>query len=156
MPDDIMSACTSTKEMARIVGVSRQMLERLEENGCVKRAGTNTWLVVATLQGALRHARSQRSDKSAAEARLRDAKARAVELAIAQKEHRLFDGEETIAALDNIGAVVNEGWNGFAASVTRDMELRRKIDAAIAIMKGSVSARLAAIADNLRRTGKAE
>src|SRR5689334_9048038 len=148
MSDDFMSACTTTREMAHLLGVSRQMLERLEESGHVRRASVNTWRVVDTLQGALRHARSQRSEKSVAEAELRRAKTRAVELTIAERAGRLLELEEAMQVnTEMVAAFVNELDAMPAGFARRDLSLRRELETYIRDMRQR-------LAKSLRETGE--
>jgi hypothetical protein len=85
----------------------------------------------------------RRSSKSAGEFRLRDAKAKVVEMQLAERAHELIAYDEAETALETVVGLVRTEMGGVAARVTRDLGLRRSIEKAINDGLARVVARLA-------------
>jgi len=142
--------------MTELLSFSRQFLELIEGAGFVQRAGPNKWDVVATFQGVLRYMRdeSRRTSKSAVESRVREARAREIELRTARAAGELCRTEEAIITVDDIIGGLRSDLSGLAAMVTRDLDSRAKIDEALDGILNRASARLELHAGSLRESGK--
>ena len=147
----------TTIRMAELLEFSRPFLARIEGAGFVKRAGPNKWNVVTTFQGVLRYMRDEgrRTTKSAVESRVREARAREIELRTARAAGELCRTEEAIGTVDDIIGGLRSDLSGLAAMVTRDLDLRAKIDEALDGILNRASARLDLHAASLRESGQA-
>ena len=103
----------------------------------------------------LRWLRSEdrRGQKGEADGRLRDARAREVELRIAEREHRLIDMVEHESVLAEVVGIVTTALDGLPARVTRDLGLRAVIEAEINATLNRGSAVAEARARELKATG---
>lgn len=101
-------------------GVFKQLPNRkLDMDAC--RIGYIRWLRDET----------RKSSQSAAVARVQDARAKAIELRTAREEGRLWDAEDTMAAMADILGTFRSELEGVAAGSTRDLSIRANIQAQI-------------------------
>lgn len=73
----------------------------------------------------------RRAKNSAENVRLNDAKAKAIEIRNARADRQLIEVTEAIEFVDSALGGIRADFTGFAARVTRDLRLRRKIEDAI-------------------------
>jgi phage terminase Nu1 subunit (DNA packaging protein) len=92
--------------------------------------------------------------RSAAASRLQNARAREVELRTARDEHRLIDTDEAIACCDEIVGTYKSELAGLPARLTRDVDLRRKVETEIDDICRRVAERFAQRASDLRARGE--
>lgn len=71
---------------------------------------------------------TRRSTQSAAAARVQDARAKAIELRNARDEGKLWDAEETSAAISDVLGTFRHELGGVAAASTRDLTIREAIN----------------------------
>jgi phage terminase Nu1 subunit (DNA packaging protein) len=122
-----------TKQLASLFGITATRVLQLSDEGWFKPVSRNRWDRDDAVRGYLKFLRAdeRRVSKSAGEYRLRDAKAREVEMRVAERARVLIPYDEAETALDVVVGTVRAELGGIAARVTRDLVLRRDIERAI-------------------------
>lgn len=85
---------------------------------------------------------------------MQDAKAAEIEMRIAEKRRELIPVEDHIAALDIVVGAVRAEFSGLPARVTRDMDLRRKLETEANASLNRISDTLAASAEFIEKGGE--
>lgn len=93
--------------------------------------------------------RNRRASKSAADGRLRDARARRVEMQTAKDERELITLEEVVSTHDRMAGLFLESVSGMPARITKDPVERRRLDDLFAMERERLSNRFAEIGDEL-------
>ena len=151
------SEAVSAGRMAAVLGVTPRWLRILADEGFAVRAGRGKYDLAGTVQGALRRAAQERKGDTriAAENRVREARAREIELRNLKQAHILVEVEEAIAVLDEmIGMFVSE-LSGLPARFTRDRAERERLEEDIHDLVNRVRARFLEEASSLRQSGEA-
>jgi hypothetical protein len=119
--------------LAGLFGVTDRQARNLLEMSKVKSRARGHWPLAEAVRAVLAQARESREPDqlSAARARALNAKAKAQEVALARTERDLIPLEEAIAVMDELCAVTREVLIGLPARITRDLDLRRKIEAEV-------------------------
>lgn len=142
--------------LAGLFGVSERQARNLLQEAGVRPVSRGEWDLVRSVRGVftrLREAR-QSTELSRARARQVDAAAKKTELATRRAERELVPLEDAQAALDlMMGKMVAE-FSGFSARVTRDLELRRRLDREIFEMRKRMDAATTTGADFLQKGGE--
>ncbi|XIA64773.1 hypothetical protein ACFIOY_39365 [Bradyrhizobium sp. TZ2] len=118
---------------ARLLMVSPERVRQLSKEGWIEKQGRDQFYLVDVVQGYIRYRNDseRRATKSAAANRVSDARAREVELRIAERERRLVELSEMIALADKLVGMFRAEMSGLPARVTRDLQIRRTIETAI-------------------------
>ena len=155
MVEKIAAIVTSAK-MAQLLGFSRSQFERISAAGGIKPRSPNCWPVIETFQGFLRYARGEyrRTTKTAMRSRVQAARAREIELRIAERSHKLVDIDEAYALLDDVFGGFRSDLGGLPATVTRDLNIRRDIERGVNEILNRTAKRLASRVQDLRATGE--
>lgn len=111
----------------------------------------------AVAQAYVRFLKGERKAKThvAAENRVREARAREIEIRNAERDHRLIELTEAMAVTDEIVGMLRSEIIGLPARVTRDRQLRARLDAEILDTLNRASTRLAERGRVLRASGEA-
>jgi len=125
--DDVM---ISANEAARLIGVTADRVRQLAREGHIPKAARNRYRLVDVVEGYVTFLKDdeRRSSVAQSESGLKAARQREVELRIAEREREVVPRDEAEAAMDLVVGKVNAEMSGFAARVTRDIGLRRKIE----------------------------
>jgi hypothetical protein len=116
-----------TQDVAAVLtDLSQARISQLKREGYFPKALT----VGSLISGLQRYwaDEARRSSKSAASSRKDDARARLLELKIAEQEHRLIDIEESEEVLDELIGMFKWSLLGLGKQVTRDVVLIDKIE----------------------------
>jgi uncharacterized coiled-coil protein SlyX len=121
---------------ARLIMKSPERIRQLSRDGWIPRQGTAKeprYALVDVVQGYIRFRddAERRATKGAAATRVSDARAREIELRNAQREGRLIELDEAIAAVEALTGMMRAQLSGLPARCTRDLQLRRTIETAI-------------------------
>lgn len=122
---------------AKLLMITDRHLRRLVADGWIKKSD-DKFTVVGCVQGYINYLKDEnrRGSQSAAKNRTSDARAREIELRIARQERKLIPFEEASAAMQIAIGAVRAELEGAAANITRDRELRNRIqDAHDGILK---------------------
>lgn len=114
-----------------LLELSPQRLRQLSHAGfiTIHRRGYTT--IASAVRGYVKFLKDEerRSTQSGAAERARDARAREIEQRISERDRRLIPVDEAELAMDLLVGAVNAEMNGMGARITRDMTLRRLIEA---------------------------
>jgi phage terminase Nu1 subunit (DNA packaging protein) len=117
----------SLSAVAQHFGLSRSATRDLEIQNVINRSAGLDACRVAYIS----HLRDRRSKPSAADAHLREARAREIEVRTAERLGKLVAVEEFDAMIDAICGTFRTELSGLPARVTRDVMLRRTIETEI-------------------------
>jgi len=136
-------------------GITAERVRQLMKEGWIPKERPGRVLMVAAVQGYIRYLKdvAKRTTKTAAESRVRDARAEEIEMRVAERRRELIPIDDATLALDLLVGRVKEEMGGIAARVTRDIDLRRKIEAEVNGAQARIAEALGASAE-LARTGK--
>jgi hypothetical protein len=98
--------------------------------GYIPKPAKDTYPIVGAVQGYIKFLKEEerRTSKVQADSRVRDARAREIELRIAERERDLIPIDDAKAEIAAFVTETRAEIVGLGARVTRDMELRRQID----------------------------
>jgi phage terminase Nu1 subunit (DNA packaging protein) len=148
----------TTKEILALANFSEQYLSRLERQGIVRRTARNEWPLQSTIRGLFEHIRaeSRRGARSAAEAELRRARAREIEVRTAERQHRLVPIEEfQMAVTMAMGAVISNLSSVPARCARHDLQVRRLVEQQINSARERAADELQRQAEALEANGRA-
>ena len=121
-----------TAEVAgRLLMITAERVHQLRRAGWIERAGDgHHFRLVDVVQGYIRFRddADRRASKSSADGRVRDAKARDIEVRTAERLRDLVPLADAIDAMATVCGRVRAEFGGLAARITRDLTLRRQID----------------------------
>lgn len=142
----------STKEMARLLGVTTQALDKLRNAGTLTQIKRGRWDAAKTVQKYIAHRVTGVEQARAAPGaeRLREARAKEVEQRIAEKDRQLIDIIEVEDYEAAKSALFLDLLNGLPARITRDENERQRIEALINVEKGRLSARFTEMSEALK------
>jgi hypothetical protein len=134
-----------------------QRVNQLVREGWIEKGGRNGYTIVGAVQGYIRFLKDEqrRASKSAALSRVQDARAREIELRTAREEHLLIETAEAIGVVDEIVGGLRSEVAGVPARLTRDVDLRRKIEAELDDVFRRAADRFEQKARDLRSSGEA-
>lgn len=153
-PEAAQAGTIPSAQAAKLIMVTEQWLRQLVKKGYITPAGRGRYNLVNVVQGYIKFLKDEerRTSKSAADSRVRDARASEIEMKIAEKKRELIPLEDAIGAMDYLVGVVNDGLNSIPASVTRDLELRRSLENTVHQTQERIAKALGS-AGNAARTG---
>lgn len=128
-PDPCLAE-VSTARAAKLLGVTPVRIRQLIAEGYIAKTGRDRIVLEVAVQGYLRFRNddNRRSSKSASASRVQDARAREIDLKVAEREGRLVDIVEHIDLFAEVFGALKAGLAGVPARLTRDMSFRRKIE----------------------------
>lgn len=140
---------------ARLVMVTPRRIQQLAREGYIPPAIRGRYQMVGVVQGYIKSLTDEKRSQSRNEHenRIRDARAREIELRIAEKDGVLIDLEEHEAVLDEIVGMFREATGGLPARLTRDPVKRREIEDQVNELLSDIAARLDKRSRELRESG---
>jgi phage terminase Nu1 subunit (DNA packaging protein) len=143
MADDDNPTIISTPVLCQLLMLSRQRIDQLVHDGFLRRHDKGQFSLVEAVQGYIRFLRddARRSSMHAADSRVRDARARDIEVRTQQRLGKLVPLDVFEEVLDGLCGKVRSEFAGLPAAVTRDLPQRR-------IIERDVNARLKRIAEH--------
>jgi hypothetical protein len=132
MPEQ--SGLITIGQAARLLMISEERIRQLVKQGYIPRAEKRGYVqLVGAVQGYLRYLKDdeRRSSKSAADSRVRDARALEIELRIAERSRDLIPLEDALADMAEFAAAVRSELAGLPARLTRIMDERQKIESEV-------------------------
>lgn len=123
----------STSQIAALFGLTAERVRQLAAAGHFERSGRGRIAVMQAVQGYLKFLRDEArvGSKSAATSRVQDARAREIDLKIAERDGRLIDVVEHRDLFAECFGIIKTGLDGTPARLTRDQTFRRKIETEI-------------------------
>lgn len=138
-------------EAAQALGKSEAWTRKLIAQGYIKKQSDGRCRLEDVFLGyiAFLTDEARRATKVQAESRVRDARAREIELRIAEREGRLIQVTDMEEVVDDYAGMLRAELAGLPARVTRDLVLRRTIEQAINEILARVAGTLRQKADDL-------
>jgi DNA-binding transcriptional MerR regulator len=118
-------------QAARLLMISEERIRQLQKHGYIPKADRRGVVqLVGAVQGYLRYLKDdeRRSAKSAADSRVRDARALEIELRIAERSRDLIPLEDALADMAEFAAAIRSELAGLPARLTRIMDERHRIE----------------------------
>ena len=139
--------------LAAHLDLTKTRIRQLVKEGVLRRRTDGSFDLDQSRISYIRWLRSadRRASKSASASRVQDARARQIELENARRDAELCEVAEAIAFVDEVIGPLKSELLGFSARVTRDLELRQKIEIEITGVLQRASDRWASEAAELRR-----
>lgn len=125
--DDLIPLATA----AKLIEVTPDRVRQLAREGYVEIPVRGQTTIVSVVRGYIRFLKdaAKKETKSAAASRVTEARAAEIELRIAERNRELIPQEDAILAMDTLVGVVNKELRGLPARFTRDLEVRRNLEA---------------------------
>jgi len=123
----------SAAEIGKVLGITDRRVRQIATDAGISASAHGQWPVGPVMRAVVAAASRERENDAEREARARlmAARAREVELRTAERERELVPTEDAVNLVINfIGSMVSK-INGLPARITRDVELRRKIEATL-------------------------
>jgi hypothetical protein len=143
----------TTETVGEFLDLGAERVRQLVKEGWISKDKSGGIRLGDAVRGYVKFLRS-RATRSASDSRVRDARAREIELRTAQRAHELCETEEAVALVDEIFGGLRSDLSGLPAMVTRDLEIRRAIEAAINTVLNKTAAKLEEQATSLRKDGE--
>lgn len=142
----------TTSQAARLLMISDERVRQLTKAGFVPRAARGRYNLVALVQGYIRFLKDdeRRSSKSAADSRVRDARAAEIERRMAREDRKIIALDEAMAAFDHATGLYLQSLSGLPARMTRNASERRRLEAICDTERERLSHRFAESASALR------
>ncbi|UXS08195.1 hypothetical protein FY133_01030 [Agrobacterium tumefaciens] len=123
----------STADAAAMLGISAARLRQLSASGLVEKTGHGMTTPALAARGACAFWENKASEKTktASDSRVRDARAREIEMRNDERMRKLIPLDDALAIMDEYTAVVREAMDSIPARVTRDIGMRRVIEAEV-------------------------
>lgn len=121
----------TTAQAARLLMVTEAWVRKLTRDGTIAKAARDRYNLVAVVQGYIRFLKDEerRSSKSAADNRVRDARAAEIERRMAREDRDLIMLDEAMAAYDFATGLYLTSISGLPARMTRNASERRRLEA---------------------------
>jgi phage terminase Nu1 subunit (DNA packaging protein) len=139
-------------QAARLLMISEERIRQLVKQGYVPKAEKRGFVqLVGAVQGYLRYLKDdeRRSAKSAADSRVRDARALEIELRIAERSRELISVEDALSDMAEFAGMVRSELAGLPARLTRVVAERQKVETEIDGILSRLSQRAAEKAEGL-------
>lgn len=143
-------------QAAQMIMVTTQWLRQLAVQGYIPVAEKGRYPLVDVVQGYIKFLKDddRRSSKSATTSRMQDAKTAEIEMRLAEKRRELIPVDDAQAAIDVIVGKVRAEFSGLPARATRDMTLRRVLEAETNASLNRVADAVAASAEYFEKGGE--
>lgn len=154
--DEPQAGIISTEQASRLLMISGERIRQLVKMDYIPRIAKGKVPLVGAVQGYIRFLKDEerRSSKSATATRMQDAKASLIDINIKERLRQLVPIEDAQAAFDIVLGKVRAEFDGLPARMTRDMELRRKLEAEVNESLKRIAEAIGASADFLEKGGE--
>lgn len=142
----------TVKQAAALLKMTGERVRQLSRDGWIPKAARGIYPLVGSVHGYIDFLRDEarRSTQNQSANRARDARAKEIELRIAEREGRLMPTDEALAVLDEIVALCRTEMQTLPARSTQDVGARRKIEVQVNESLKRISDKLAARGDAIR------
>ena len=148
----------SVEQLALVLMVTGVWVRKLCKQGYIPAPTKGKVPLIAGVQGYIKFLKDEdrRSSKSAADNRVRDARAREIELRTAREERELVPTDETVAFVQVIVGAVVSRLDGLPAQITRNLDERRRIEIIVDGIRQEVADVIAEHGERFRRGAPAD
>lgn len=118
-------------EIAAMTGRTVRWVQMLAKEQSIAKDGRGKYRLDSVMAALVAHYEAiiEKGSRTAAVSRVTDARAAELELRIAERRRDLIPQEDAIAVVDLVAGEVNKQFAGLPARITRDVPLRREIEA---------------------------
>lgn len=157
MSNNELPEAVGPEAIGALTGLTGRRVRQILSAAGVKPVARGRVPLGPAIRAVIDAAKGERGSSPEARARAELAKARAaeVEMRLAEKSKTLIALSDAEEGLERLVGVVNAELAGLAASVTRDMSMRRRVDEATMAMRARIARRLRAEAECFRKGGGA-
>lgn len=129
MKTDVLKRQIDANAAAALIKCSPRWVRELVKLGFIPRPARGCYVIGDVVHGRIDSLQDEakRASRTASESRVRDARAREIELRTAREEAKLIETDEAIASINEVLAILKSEAAGLPARVTRDDQLREKI-----------------------------
>lgn len=129
------------EQAAKLVGKSIEWIRLRVKEGYIEKPSRGTYLLVSVVHGSIRYYDDliKKSTSASADNRLRDKKMEEIDLRIAEKKRELVPFDAALTVVDFVVGKVRSEFSGLPASITRDLDLRDKIDGRLNEVLGTIA-----------------
>jgi len=134
----------TTEQAGRLLELTAERVRQLIKSGHIEKTRHGHTTLVSAVRGYIRFLKEAASERTqnASENRVRDARAREIELRLARDTRDLIPQEEALLAMTMLTTFVAQQFQGLPARITRDMALRRTIEAELHGAQETIAAAL--------------
>lgn len=120
----------TTAQATKLLMITPQWLRQLAVQGYIPRAVKGAYPLVAVVQGYIKSLKDdeKRSTKTAADNRVRDARAAEIERRMAREDREIITLEEAMASHEDVTGEYLQSISGLPARITRNQSERRRIE----------------------------
>jgi hypothetical protein len=148
---ELRSAKLTIDAVSELLDLGDERVGQLIKDGWIARDKSGAIRLGDAVRGYVKFLRS-RSTRSASDTRVREARAREIELRTAQRAGELCYVEEALAICDEVFGGLRSDLGGLPATVTRDLSIRNEIETALDSILNKRSRQLEERAKTLART----
>lgn len=144
-PSEAQGDLITLEVAGRLLMIGPERVRQLIKAGYIQRPKPGYTTVVSAVQGYIRFLKddARKNTKSEAASRAVDARAQEIELRIAERKREVIPREDAELAMDLVVGEVNKVFTGLPARITRDVRLRREVEARLNEAKGQIADALA-------------
>lgn len=119
-----------TAMAAALLKITPRYVRQISSQGWYKPAGRDRWNLIELVQGYIDFLKDEgrRTSKSAAESRVRDARAAEIERRLAREDRTIIMLDEAMAFVDLISGDFLQSIGGLPARITREPRERQRIE----------------------------
>lgn len=120
-------------DVARLCGRTPRWVQALAKEGFITKSERGKYRLSAVMTGITQHfeVTAQKASKTMSASRVQDARAKEIERRLAREERDLISQDEALLAMSMLVGKVAQELAGMGARITRDMALRRQIEAEV-------------------------
>lgn len=146
----------SLEDAGRLLMIGPERIRQLSKMGYIEIPVRGRTTLAGAVQGYIRFLKddTRKDTKTQADSRVREARAKEIELRNQVRLRELIPVEDATAAMDVVVSRVREEMNGLAARVTRDMVVRRQIEAEVYEAQRRIAESLRSMADFVVQGGE--
>lgn len=150
--DAAQTGTITTGQVAKLLMLSDERVRQLTVKGYLPKVSKGRYHLVAVVQGYIRFLKDEErhSSKTAAESRVRDARAAEIERRMAREDRKIIALDEAMAAHDHATGLYLQSISGLPARMTRNASERRRLEAICDTERQRLAARFAERASALR------
>lgn len=132
------------EQAGRLLELSAERIRQLIKSGYIEKTRHGHTTLVSAVRGYVRFLKEAASDRTqnAAENRVREARAKEIEMRLARDARDLVAQDEALLAMTMLATFVAQQFQGLPARITRDMALRKVIEAELHGAQENIAAAL--------------
>lgn len=156
--DENKPGMLTAEQAGQLIMVSGERVRQLSKQGFIQKVGHGKFPLVSVVQGYIKFLRDdeKKNSKVAADAKVREMKAKEIEQRIAERNKELVHIDDVNAVVSDFVATVRAEIVGISARITRDPDDRRRCENVINDILNRISERQSQTARALSADGFAD